>query len=104
MSHTDSMWFHGVSLTIIVVSDVTVVVITHFLPAGAGGDGGDAGSERHDSSAGDRPALQIQGETTLNHPPCTDRHDPDTKTPSDLYKMQGCLPRCPVAVSGEVVF
>lgn len=104
MSHTDSMWFHGVSLTIIVVSDVTVVVITHFLPAGAGGDGGDPGSERHDSSAGDRPGLQIQGETTLNHPPCTDRHDPDTKTPSDLYKMQECLPRCPVAVSGEVVF
>lgn len=75
MSHTDSMWFHGVSLTIIVVSDVTVVVITHFLPAGAGGDGGDAGSERHDSSnssnsgsAGDRPALQIQGETNSQSP------------------------------------
>lgn len=71
MSHTDSMWFHGVSLTIIVVSDVTVVVITHFLPAGAGGDGGDPGSERHDSSnssAGDRPALQIQGETNSQSP------------------------------------
>lgn len=62
------MWFHGVSLTIIVVSDVTVVVITHFLPAGAGGDGGDPGSERHDSSAGDRPGLQIQGETNSQSP------------------------------------